>query len=385
MVSVSSGGKLFSGSVTVGNGTLRTNNQYIIDGGAVGSTVVNGTITIGNGGNGNSMTIANATLASGALTIGSSASNNSVVVYSTATWGLGNQNITVGNGGATGNVLSVLGGSITNVGILTAGNGTGAGSNTVTVNGGMLDVNGLVCGSGGNIITNTGGIYQFTSGTPTITPNGFGNIALDNGIIAFRNVTNANVKANWVASLTNISFSGVNAFRLNNSTNNTATNQTYTFNNTGIATNYAGLEMINGGTAYTNGSVTIGTAGWLTFSNTAAIMWGAVTNYGTMRIVNSSVIFKGNLTLGEGCTNYWTTNSTALVNGTLTLPTNATLILSPTPGPNDQVTLFTSSTNIVGSPANWTVVPNTFKIARGVGGTNLVARPLVKGFVVIVE
>ena len=416
--------------------TLRVDGQGVA-GGAILTNVVSlnvGSVqnAAGNHANGNSMIITNGgkvyTLPAGINKIGYNSyatqqetSRNSLLVTGAGSgWDLAGGSLNIGymyNTGesGTGNVLRVESGAVvTNAGAVIVGYavaGSGSTSNSLTVGAnstllatsltvgsgagtvignsasiaGLLEANALVCGATGNTISNIGGVYQFTTAAPTITPNDPGSVALADGVISFRNVTNANVRANWVASLTNISFSGVNTFRLNNATNNTVTNQTYTFNNTGVATNYAGLEMVNGGTAYTNGSVTIGTAGWLTFSNTAAIMWGAVTNYGTMRIVNSSVIFKGNLTLGEGCTNYWTTNSTAFVNGTLTLPTNATLVLSPEPKANDQVMLFGSSTNIVGSSANWTVVPNTFKIARGVGGTNLVARAKVKGLVVVVE
>jgi len=226
---------------------------------------------------------------------------------------------------------------------------------------------------------------------PTITPNGFGNIALNNGVISFRNLTGVNVTNNIAgSSLTNISFTGANAFRLNNSTNNTAAAQpqTYTFNTTGNPTNYAGLEMVNGGTAYTNGSVTIGsptsTNGWLTFSNTTAIMWGPVTNYGTMSVFNSTVTFKQNLTLGEYCTLNLTTNTVA-VNGALTLPTNATLTVSSALGSNVVMALFQSSNQIVGSTAKWNVSPGTYRVGLSVDKLRLMLRPAVSGFVFIVE
>jgi hypothetical protein len=162
---------------------------------------------------------------------------------------------------------------------------------------------------------------------------------------------------------------------------------------TGPATNYAGLEMINGGTSYTNGSVTVGsptsTNGWLTFSNTTAIMWGAVTNYGTMRIVDSTVTFKTNLVLGESCTLLWASNSvgnTVSVNGILTLPALLNLtVTGAIPGLNDGITLFQSSNTIVGAATGWTIFPAGLRVARSTDGRSLVLRPRLTGFIFKVQ
>lgn len=252
--------------------------------------------------------------------------------------------------------------------------------------GGTLEAGTLFVGTGtGNLITNDGGVYQFTTATPTITPNGAGRITLNNGVIAFHSVSGVNVSNNWAGSdLTNVAFSGANAFRLNNSTNSLAAGQpqTYTFNATANPANYAGLELVNGGTAYANGSVTIGTPtstnGWLTFSNPTATMSGNVTNYGTLRIFDSTVMFKSNLVLGANSALLWTSNSVGnavTVNGILTLPASASLTFGGTvPAGSSGVTLLQSSNTISGSAAGWSVSPSGYIAGKSADGKALVLR-----------
>ena len=398
-------------SLTVANG-----GRFYSSAGGISVGAWCGGVSQTAGGNNNSVSIGTGVLKGSTYNsyVGFASASNSVRLYGNTVWDAGGMILYAGYSSATGNVFCVdSGATVTNLGTLTVGQTNAALNNSVFVtNGGTLAVTTLKAGlstavgslvqisggslleantmtvgtGGGNLITNSGGVYQFTTAAPAITNNGPGTIALNNGAVSFRNVTNANVKGNWTTILSNMTFTGANAFRLNNSTNGVATNQDYTFNAVAVAlTNYAGLEMVNGNTAYTNGNVSIGSAGWLTFSNTVAVMRGAVTNTGVMNVVNSTVTFNTNLVLIGGTIN-WTTNSPALVvKGTLTLANPVTLNISPTPGPNDQITLFTSSSAINGSPANWTVTPGSFKVAKGPGGTNLVLRPAARGFVVIVE
>jgi len=411
-LNIVNGGQFYSGPVKVGNLATDSNNVYNVGGYGAASSVSNGTISVIAGG---TMTVTNATLSSGTLTLGG---NTTVVnVRRGAFWNMNGNALTMGSGAYTGDVLAIDGGIITNAGTLTVGSGassvgnsatitnggqvyatsvsigaSSASSNTLSVAGGTLLEAGLslTVGAGlGNSFTDAGGILQFTTGTPTIASNG-NLLAVSNGTISFRNVTNANVKGNWLASLTNITFSGINTFRLANATNNSPTNQTYTFDPNLGPTNYWRLEMVNGGTAYTNGSVTIGQAGttngWLLFSNTTARMWGAVTNNGTMKIVDSTVTFMTNLTLGANCTLLWTSNSVGNavnVNGTLTLPTTATLNVSGSLNPTAVMPLFQSTNAIVGTPSAWSVTPAGYKVT--VNGNRLMLRPRVTGFLLIAE
>ena len=402
--------------------TITNGGHLYMSGGSLDAGAWSGNPGVGPGGNNNTVSIGSGVLKGNTSYdsyIGYGSMGNTATLYGDTRWDAGGQNLYVGYGVATGNALRVDGCTVTNVALFTVGQTNGAANNTVTVlnggtlsastvqaglftaagslvqvsAGGLLEGNTFTVGAGGgNLITNSGGIYQFTTTTPAITNNGLGIVALDNGIIAFRGVRGVDVKGNWTASLTNIAFSGVNAFRLNNATNSATVPQSYVFN-TGSATNYAGLEMINGGTAYTNGSVTIGspvsTNGWLTFSNTTAIMWGAVTNYGRLSIVDSTVTFKTNLVMAQNCTLFWASNSvgnTVRVNGTLTLPVSANLtVTGALPGINDGLTLFQSSNTVSGSAAGWTITPPDYKLNKSTDGKSLVLRPKLIGFVFKVQ
>ena len=323
-------------------------------------------------------------------------------------------NMIIGSGvSATNNVLWVEeGGIVSGIATLTVGNATDASSNLVTVtSSGLLGAKSVVVGNGtnnvniigissqstlecatltvnagvGNAITNSNGIYQFTSATPGVTNNnGAGAITLNNGVISFRRVRGADVYGNQTGSLTNITFSGNNAFRLNGATNSTTLPQSYLFT-ANAAPVYAGLEMYNGNTVYTNGSVTIAPSGWLSISNTVATFWGAVTNNGTMTLVDSSVTFKNGLVLGSGSTLNWTTNSSIVVNGTASLPAYATLNVSPSLQPGEVVTLLTSTEPVSGTAANWIVNLKGFRVAKINGNKQLILHESSTGFVIVVR
>ena len=363
-LAVTNGGAFYSGTVYLGGGTAvpGSNDLYLVGGGVNPVTVSNGAINIGTtfGGSFNTMTVTNATLFSGALVVGGASgylsNRNMVNVQAGAYWNLQGGSATAGGNSSISNVVFVFGG-------------------------GIFESGGLITGAGvGNVISNSGGVYQFATPTPTITTNGgTGTIALDNGVISFRGIGNASVKDNWTNTLRSMTFSGANAFRLNNATNNSATSQTYWFDTIPAApTNYAGLEMFNGGTAYTNGSVTIGTNGWLTFKNTTATMWGAVTNYGKMQVYNSTVTFKTNLFLAAGGTVIWTTNAAITVAGTVTLPASMVFSNSSAMNRNDTLTLFTANGGFAGaSPGSWTVYPSDHRVS--INGNSLSLAPIVTG------
>lgn len=301
-----------------------------------------------------------------------------------------NQAVMLGENGGYSNTFTVTGpGSLCNTmgQLLTLKGGTNLAQ---VLQGGLLDVSGFSITGAGHVITNSGSVYQFTAASPTmtgVTPN---NCFINNGTLSFRGVTNADVKANWTGVFTNMAFSGVNAFRLNNATNNAgaAGAQTYWFDSgAGFgATNYAGLEMVNGGTAYTNGSVTIGTNGWLTCSNTAAIFYGAFTNYGRMNIFNSTVSFASGLALKDGGTVVWTSNSLISVNGNLTLPGSMIFSNAWAMGLSDVVMVLTNTGGTIsGSPLNWTVYPNNHRLSVSADGKTLSLVPRQPGFLFYVQ
>ena len=188
-----------------------------------------------------------------------------------------------------GGVVSAA--SLLNSGIVTANAGGLLISGLYTNYGTTILINGILSASGlingvGNTISNSGGILQFSSAAPTITANGFGNIAIANGTISFTGVNNADVNS---PALANISFAGANTFMLNAASNTAAAaSQTYTFGAiAGNPSNYVNLTMVNGQTAYGNGSVTISNSSVLLVSNTLATFSGPLTNKGTAVFVNS--------------------------------------------------------------------------------------------------
>jgi len=136
---VTNGGQLFARTSIVVGTSGSSNNTFRIIGGTASSTIVTTTpgltlaLTIGDTGSGyNSMTISNAKLfTSSTATIGSGSSNNTATVLRNAIWNLGANNLTIGSGAATGNVVTINGGIITNVNTVTVGSdGT---SNQMTI------------------------------------------------------------------------------------------------------------------------------------------------------------------------------------------------------------------------------------------------------------
>ena len=147
---------------------------------------------------------------------------------------------------------------------------------TVSIqNGGLLEANTFTQPAGTMI--NVGGIYQFSTVTPTVNPTTAGSIVLTNGTISFRAVTNADVFANWPGGnqITNILYQGANAFRLNAASNTAAKSQTYTFASNLGPTNYSRLELLNG-SLYRGSNVTIGSGGSLLVSNGESTISGAL-------------------------------------------------------------------------------------------------------------
>lgn len=305
-------------------------------------------------------------------------SGTGAMTVSNGTWQA--NEIRIGNAATSKGTLTIAGGQVlTTMGVI-AGPAAAASNQTVLITGGLLEANSLTITAGtvGNVISNSGGIYQFSKISPTITP-ASGIIVLNGGTISFRAVTNVNLKANWTSGLTNMTFRGDNTFRLNASTNALTPNQSYTFN-TGLGyTNYTRLEMVNDATCFRGGNVTIGGGGSVLFSNTAALLTGSLTNNGgAMTVADSTVLIQSNCTLAEGSTINWSSNtvsSLVTVNGTLTVPTHATFTLTSPIGRNDRSTLFTSPNAIVGSPATWTLLsPLTHRLA--IEGNTLVLQPL---------
>ena len=311
----------FTNTLYVGAGSLVTNNGGLIVGGVNDSA--NGTVTLDGGrlvsvgggtaklgyvGNGSASTII--------VTNGGSFSDDSGMIVGGAHPAYHAQGILrISSGGSV-----VLGGG------LTAANTVSSTGQVFVTSGGLLEANSLVIGAGGasavNFITNSGGIYQFTTNTPTITPNGAGGIALNNGTISHRGIANADVFGNWNGTLTNISFSGNNTFRLNSASNRNDIAQSYVFDTGRGATNYTRLELVNAGTAWRSATLTIGSGGSLLASNASATVAAAFSSTGSVKVTGSTISFLSNSVIAgsyrsDPSTNIFASNLTIAPSGYL--------------------------------------------------------------------
>ena len=302
--------------------------------------------------------------------------------------------------GCSGNSLTIRGGQVwlTNKGSqnTTVGNTTGSNNVLVVTDGGLLDYGvdaftiGLYATGPGNVMSNSGAIYQFAGMTPGVTASAGGAVVLNGGTISFRDVSAVDIRTS--TSLAKMTWIGANAFRLNAATNLQNANQSYTFatDQPNGSTNYARLELVNGNTCYrSNVTVTVGTGGSVLFSNTTALLQGSlvVTNGGGMKVVDSTVTITGACTVAENSTITWSSNALASVVNvkTLRLPVYATFTLNSPIGRNETRILFSVTNSIIGTPAAWGVTPATHRVAIA-GLTTLVLEPGPRsGTIVIVR
>lgn len=314
-----------------GHGTVWTNDAILLFGDAVDASSLfivsngakaysSGGVTIGNMNNTaltQSLALVSGTgsfwNASGDFKIGGVAGGDSSLVVNDggAARSSGGGGSFVGSGvGSTGRVVVSGIGSVMSFGNTlyvgsSASNASSKGYGWILVEqGGTLEMSGSIyTGEGGSgLVTNHGGIYQWTVGRSgfTIYTNSPDSMVLSDGTISFVGVTNAQVND---PNIQRITYLGTNTFRLNNASNWNAVAtpyvQDYTFDNTLGATNFARLEMINAGTAWQSKRLTVGGGGSLLVSNSSAsIRAEAITNLGAIRVVNSSVRWQGNTVLG---------------------------------------------------------------------------------------
>jgi T5SS/PEP-CTERM-associated repeat protein len=294
---LTNGGKLISPLGNIGGGS--TSNGFVIVTGAGSMWTNTGALTIGTTGRSNMLSVVNGgTVVNSIGTVGSTSTSSNNYVLVTGPGSLWRNSSTV-----------------------TVGNGTNAGNRILVNDGAILESSGLIS-TLDSVISNAGAVYQFNTATPTITTNG-GSIVVNGGTISFRNVTAANVYGNSTGTqLTNMTFQGNNAFRLNNASNTTAVAQNYTFN-TGLgATNYTRLEMVDGVTLWRSATLTVGSGGSMLASNTVGRVAASVTSAGQIEVVNSRLTWSSNVVLSGGyvsdpSTNIFATNLTITASGYL--------------------------------------------------------------------
>jgi len=297
-VILSNGGRIEDSSSSIGAGAVSSSNNTATISGP-GSIWTNSgasvNFRVGQNGAGNSLIITNGgTLYTTLARVGDlvTSTSNSVVVTGIGSLWQDSSTVSVGS------------------------NATTKGSGNILVErGAILETIGLNAGlDGSGTISNIGAVYQFRSATLTITPNTVGAIAISNGVVSFRDVALADVKGNWTGNLTNMSFTGNNAFRLNNSSNTTS-GQDYTFTSSLGSTNYTRLEMVNGGTLWRSAQLTIGGNGSMLASNTTGRVAAAVTNAGVIKVVDSVMTWSSNVVIrgsyiSDPSTNIFTADAT---------------------------------------------------------------------------
>ncbi|MCC7517779.1 MAG: hypothetical protein IT578_01190 [Verrucomicrobiae bacterium] len=328
---ISNEGTVRAGNAIVGYGAGSSNSTILVTG--TGSMLTNtGILTVGYTGGSNLLRIVSGgTVVSGSgrlgFNSGDSRDNLVIVEGANSLWNAGSSlvlgstsagpsnrvSVTAGgallSGSATiGEVASTFGNSVTVsgtdsvwrvAGTVTVGASVSSNNFMLVVNGGLVESSGLVAAANiGNSISNAGGIFQFTTRTPTITAGSAGAIVLDNGTLGFRGITNGSPVLGGT-QLTNITFVGNNAFRLDTATN-AAGLGSYTFDsvaNTGMASNFQRLAFAGSGSLWRSANLQIGAGGAVVGNGT--IQANMVTNQGTLAPGNSPglLTFTSNLTL----------------------------------------------------------------------------------------
>jgi T5SS/PEP-CTERM-associated repeat protein len=340
-VLVADKGAWYVGQLRFANASTASNTELVIsNGGAVYSIGV-GELSLGYSGGGTRMVVTGKdsiysnTIAGGVVQFGKDGGGNTLSVLDGGTFST-LQHFDVGYAAAsTGNVLTVsgsnsllqiagnffqrLGGgavTVSNGGALVVGgnfslgtNGTagtvggGSGLSALVADGGVLQANTILMGYGGTgILTNFGGIFRFTTGSPTITMNTPGMIVVTNGMVEFAGVTNAAL----AGEITKFTYQGTNTLALNSATNTIVAN--YTVQG---GSNFSTLDLKGAGSLFrSTNTFSIGIGGSLV--GAGAIQSLVVSNAGTIAPGHSpgTLTFSSNLTLLDSSVLVMEINST---------------------------------------------------------------------------
>lgn len=336
------------------NGTVTLNGSDL----AIGRTKDAGSAAIGNqvlvSGPGATWNFSGRALSIGAAANGSLADGNELRVehggYAVgASIRLGSTSDTVAGTAGTDNRLVVTDGgwaNVTDTAYCGAANGSPAssGNRVLATSGGILQANKLVVAATNDntIVATDGGVFQFTTITPTVTSLTPGDIAIDGGVISFVGLTTANVRGNLGGTqLTNMTWSGSNAFRLNNASTTTTASNHYVFDPGFGPTNYARLEMVDGTTSYRGqaGNVltigqSVGSSGSMLCSNTTASVALPFVLNGDLTVFNSTLTLQQTAEISGDVfidlDHLPEAGAALIVEGALTLGASSTLNLSGT-------------------------------------------------------
>jgi len=186
---VNNGGQLYlTAGVNLGHGVDATGNVWQVGGPGSPAIINTGSSTIGANTNAgyNAMIVTNASLTTGSLFVGNAfgAGSNSCLVEAGTFWSFTNLDLVVGRSGAPSNLMTVVGGVITNLRGLTVGlasGSTGAVNNTFIQTGGAVNSGSLTIGDATNddfnTLTVSGGSLVVTGG---VQVGGVGGFSLSN-------------------------------------------------------------------------------------------------------------------------------------------------------------------------------------------------------------
>lgn len=325
-LTITSTGKLVTtGSAYVGGVSGGRNNTLVVsDGGTWDARGAEQGMGVANGGHANQMIITNGgkVANNAAFYIGyiAGANGQSVLVSGSGSVWSNYSGITYVGYNTSSNQLTINDGGLY-VGYLWVGSAAGVSGNVVNVtSGGTIEIPSgasmRIAANTGGAITNSGGVFQFTRATPSITTN-TGIILLTNGVISFRAIADAPLTA-----VDQITYQGDNGFQLNAATN-AAGLSSYTFD-TGLgAENYQRLILVGANPQWRSGRLNVGSGGELLITNaTGAAVDAALTNLGSVRVINSTVTWQSNVVIGgryhsDPSTNVFATNVTVTASGSL--------------------------------------------------------------------
>ncbi len=341
---VTNGGSVYNTSGIIGSSS-GSNSVFITGNGSKWYNTLH--MTVGSGSSSNLLTIANGgSVRDTTGFVGSSSTSYSNAVLVTGSGAIWTNTLTLTLNGSASEVMITNGGSVHapnvrvgfNTGssgniyitgsnsLLRAGTSLAVGTNASSSGTGMvlvtqsgtLEATNLISGfAGTGVITNTGGIFQFTHAAPVITTNDPNSIVLTNGTISYRAVAAADI---FNSQVSNITFQGDNTFQLNASTNSSISSYTFGTNNGNL---YQHLSLVNGSTRWQSTvASTIGSGGILSISNTTAVVAGLLTNSGAIhvyfsRVTYSNPVIIANAYLSDPSTNIFTTNVTIASTGYL--------------------------------------------------------------------
>ncbi|MFA7173410.1 MAG: hypothetical protein WC340_08350 [Kiritimatiellia bacterium] len=371
-VTITDGGRMAAVNLSLGTYAGANSNRLVISG--VGSICrATGSSYLGSAGVYNSVVITNGGMLWDYIAhVGNASNYNAVIVSGAGSVWTNMSNINVGRQG-TGSWLTINDGGSVYTRTLMVGVNAGATGHQVLVGSDcLLDANTLIVTKAGNSILNTGGIYQFSSATPTITTNGIDAISpimLTNGIISFRGIANAPLRAG--TQLTCINYQGDNGYRLNGAQN--ALVASYTFDsvaNTADPGNYQSLHLTGINPLWQSTALTIGSSGELRTYDTQASISAAFTNHGTMHISNATLTFSQAATLNGRAVidlDHLASASSVVFNTDLTLGAASTLELANAETyTNEQpLVLFQYTGTLVGTFSDVINMPGKYTINYG--------------------